>query len=55
MAEDVSRCTADSGISGEGGVLLSASTIPVRELARGQAPDKLGVYRWHEGQAVRIG
>ena len=43
-------------IVGEWGTLLSASTIPVRELARAQVPDEPGVYLWrHEGQAVYVG
>ena len=39
--------------TGEWGALLSAPTIPVRELARAQVP---GVYlRRHDGQAVYVG
>ena len=42
--------------AGEWGALLSAPTIPVRELARAQVPDEPGVYLWrHEGQAVYVG
>ncbi len=41
---------------GEWGALLSAPTIPVRELARAQVPDEPGVYLWrHEGQVVYVG
>ena len=37
--------------AGEWGALLSAPTIPVRELARAQVPDEPGVYLWrHEGR-----
>ena len=43
-------------IAGEWGALLSAPTIPVRELARAQVPDEPGVYLWrHQGQAVYVG
>ena len=39
--------------AGEWGALLSAPTIPVRELARAQVP---GTYLWwHHGQAVYVG
>ena len=42
--------------AGEWGALLSAPTIPVRELARAQVPDEPGVYLCrHEGQAVYVG
>ena len=42
--------------AGEWGALLSASTIPVRELARAQVPDGPGMYLWrHEGQVVYVG
>lgn len=42
--------------AGEWGTLLSAPTIPVRELARAQVPDEPGVYLWrHDGQAVYVG
>ena len=42
--------------AGEWGALLSAPTIPVRELARAQVPDEPGVYLWrHQGQAVYVG
>lgn len=42
--------------AGEWVALLSASTIPVRELERAQVPDEPGVYLWrHEGQAVYVG
>lgn len=42
--------------AGEWGALLSAPTIPVRELARAQVPDEPGVYLWrHEGQVVYVG
>jgi hypothetical protein len=42
--------------AGEWGALLSAPTIPVRELARAQVPDEPGVYLWRkEGQAVYVG
>ena len=42
--------------TGEWGALLSAPTIPVRELARAQVPDEPGVYLWrHDGQAVYVG
>ena len=41
---------------GEWGALLSAPTIPVRELARAQLPAEPGVYLWrHDGQAVYVG
>ena len=40
----------------EWGALLSAPTIPVRELARAQVPDEPGVYLWrHDGQAAYVG
>lgn len=43
-------------IAGEWGALLSAPTIPVRELERAQVPDEPGVYLWrHDGQAVYVG
>lgn len=46
----------EPSIVGEWGALRSASTIPVRELARAQVPDEPGVYLWrHEGQAVYVG
>ena len=42
--------------AGEWGALLSAPTIPVRELARAQVPDEPGVYLWrHEGEPVYVG
>jgi len=42
--------------AGEWGALLSAPTIPVRELARAQVPDEPGVYLWrHQGHAVYVG
>ena len=42
--------------AGEWGALLSAPTIPVRELARARVPDEPGVYLWrHDGQAVYVG
>lgn len=42
--------------AGEWGALLSAPTIPVRELARAQVPDEPGVYLWrHDGHAVYVG
>ncbi|MCA0180420.1 MAG: hypothetical protein LCH77_12680 [Actinobacteria bacterium] len=42
--------------AGEWGALLSAPTIPVRELARAQVPDEPGVYLWrHQGRAVYVG
>ena len=42
--------------TGEWGALLSAPTIPVRELVRAQVPDEPGVYLWqHDGQAVYVG
>jgi hypothetical protein len=42
--------------AGEWGALLSAPTIPVRELARAQVPDEPGVCLWrHDGQAVYVG
>ena len=34
--------------AGEWGALLSAPTIPVRELARAQVPDEPGVYLCHD-------
>lgn len=43
-------------MEGEWGTLLSAPTIPVRELARAQVPDEPGVYLWRRGgQAVYVG
>ena len=42
--------------AGEWGALLSAPTIPERELARAQVPDEPGVYLWRpEGQPVYVG
>jgi len=42
--------------AGEWGTLLSAPTIPVRELAGAQVPDEPGVYLWrHDGLAVYVG
>ena len=32
--------------AGEWGTLLSARTIPVRELSRAQVPDEPGLYVW---------
>jgi hypothetical protein len=43
-------------LTGEWAALLSAPTIPVRELARAQVPDEPGVYLWrHDGQPVYVG
>jgi len=40
--------------AGEWGALLSAPTIPVRELARAHVPDEPGVYLWrHDGGGLR--